>query len=212
MPVIARALAVVVVVSCGCYSFTTAGRARTVMRGELELFAAPGVSGIAVANADPNVRPRASFGARYGATDRLELGARVGDSGGSIAARVQLVRAPQGSTGFDLLVAPGLQYTLTDKLAFELPVVAGLALPSGDEVIASARFADQLRFGVAGLGHPAQFAFVGASVGYARQVSRRVAIVPEVGVLANVYSEPGFGSLTSGGPALEAVVAILWDR
>ena len=81
-------------VVAGCYSFTVACRARTVTRGHLELFAAPGVSGIAVVDADPNLRPRLSIGARYGVTDAVELDARVGDSGGSIATRVQLVRAP----------------------------------------------------------------------------------------------------------------------
>jgi hypothetical protein len=196
----------------GCYSFTVAGRARTVARDHLELFAAPGASGIAVVDADPNLRPRLSVGIRYGLTDTLELDARAGDSGGSIGTRVQLVRAPSGHIGLDLLVAPGLQYTIPDKLAIELPIVAGLALPSGDEIIFAPRVADQFRFGVAGIGHPAQFTFVGASVGYAWQLRRCVALVPEVGVLENVYSEPGFGSLTSAGPALEAIVAVLWDR
>jgi hypothetical protein len=197
----------------GCYSFTVAGRARTVARGHLELFAAPGASGIAVSDgADPNLRPRLSVGVRYGATDSLELDARAGDSGGSLATRVQLLRAPDGQLGLDLLVAPGLQYTIPDKLAIELPIVAGLALPNGDEVILAPRVADQFRFGVAGLGHPAQFTFVGASVGYAWQFRPHVALVPELGVLENVYSEPGFGSLTSAGPALEAIVAVLWDR
>jgi hypothetical protein len=197
----------------GCYSFTVAGRARTVSRHHLELFAAPGVSGIAVGDgADPNVRPRLSVGARYGVSDDVELDARAGDSGGSVATRVQLVRAPDGALGLDLLVAPGLQYTIPDKLALELPIVAGLALPNGDELIVAPRVADQFRFGVAGLGHPAQFTFVGASLGYAWQLRPHVALVPEVGVLENVYSEPGFSSFTSAGPALEAIVAVLWDR
>ena len=211
VPVIARVGALALALT-GCYSFTVAGRARTVARHHLELFAAPGASGVAVLHASADLNARISVGGRYGVTDSVDVDARAGDSGATLGARIQLVRAPSDRIGLDLLVAPDVQYTLTDKLALELPIVGGLALPSGDEVIFAPRFADQFRFGVAGLGHPAQFAFVGASIGYAWQVRRCVALVPEVGVVENVYSEPGFGSLTSAGPALEAIVAVLWDR
>jgi hypothetical protein len=193
----------------GCYSFTVAGRARTVDRGHLELFAAPGLSGIAVVHADTDINARITVGARYGASDSFELEARAGDSGAAIASRIQLVRAPRDRVAFELLVAPGLQYTLTNKLAFELPVVAGLALPSGDELVFAPRFVEQLELG---LGHPAQFAFAGASIGYAWQVRAHVAVMPELGVLENVYSTPGFASFTAGGLGLEATVALLWDR
>jgi len=195
----------------GCYSFTVAGRARTVDRGRLELFAAPGLSGIAVVHGDDDINARISVGARYGATNSLELEARAGDSGASIATRIQLVRARRDRIAFELLVAPGVQYTLTNKLALELPLVAGLALPSGDELVFAPRFVEQLELGLAGLGHPAQFAFAGASIGYAWQMRAHVAVMPELGVLENIYSTPGFASFTAGGPALEATVALLWD-
>jgi hypothetical protein len=193
----------------GCYSFTVAGRARTVDRGHLELFAAPGLSGIAVAHADTDINARITVGARYGATESLDLSASAGDSGASIATRVQLVRAPRDRIAFELLVAPGLQYTLTNKLAFELPVVAGLALPNGDELVLAPRFVEQLELG---LGHPVQFVFAGASIGYAWQLRAHVAVMPELGVLGNIYSTPGYASFTAGGPGLEATVALLWDR
>src|SRR5205814_230591 len=106
----------------GCYSSLVVGRARTVPRGRFEILAAPGVTGTAVLGADPNVRPAIELGVRYGATERMDVGLRAGDAGVSAALRVQLVRAAR-APGLDVMLAPGLAYTFTDKLAVELPCV-----------------------------------------------------------------------------------------
>jgi hypothetical protein len=196
----------------GCYPFTVVGRAHTVEAGHLELLAAPGASGIAVADADQNLKPRIEVGARYGVSDRLDLGLRVGDSGALATARFQLLRAPSNGLGGEALIAPGIAYTFNDKLSFELPVLFGLTLHNGHELVLAPRVVEMLDFGEAGIGHPAQFVFVGGSVAFVWQVWSRVALVPELGVLVNVYSEPGFSTFTAAGPALQAALGVLWDR
>jgi len=190
---------------CGCYSFTALGRARTVERHRVEVLVATGLTGTATLDGDANVRPSFEVGARYGLTDRVDLGARVGDYGGSLTARFQVHRSP------DVLVAPGLAYTLTDKLALELPVLFGFDVKGGHQIVLAPRAVYQLRFGVADLDHPAQFFFLGASAGFVWRITRHVALMPEVGFLAGVYSEPGFTSFTGAGPALQGALAVLWD-
>jgi len=190
-------------VMTGCYSFTTLGRARTVDDGKLELIAAPGVTATLGAAGDPNVRPAIEVGARYGVASNVDVGARVSSSGATATTRVQLVRRAR----LEALVAPGIAYTLTDKLAFELPVVVGINV-GDDQIVFAPRVVYQLR---TGLPHPLQFVFVGGSVGYVWQLTARFALMPELGVLTAVFAEPGYGTFTEAGPALQAALTLLWD-
>ena len=195
----------------GCYSFTVLGRARTVPRGRFEALVASGATGTGTTNGDANIRPSIEAGARYGLTDRLDVGVRIGDYGGSLATRIQILRSPSTERGVDLLVAPGVAYTLTDKLALEVPCLFGINIHGGHQIVFAPRVVYQMRFGVGDLNHPAQFVFVGASAGFVLQISKHVALMPEIGMLTAIYSEPGFTSFTQAGPALQGALAVLWD-
>ncbi len=209
VPVIERALGAALVLGCaGCMSFTTLGRARTVERKRVELFAAPELRATATLDGDPTVRPAGEIGVRYGVADRVDVGARVGESGGSVTTRVQLVRSASRRSGVDLLIAPGVAYTLTDKLALELPLAIGFNLPGENQIVLAPRAVYQMRFGVGGLDHPAQFVFVGLSAGFVWQLAKHVALAPEIAVLEGVYSEPGFTSFTQAGPALQGALGV----
>lgn len=194
---------VILALAPGCYSFTALGRARTVERARTELIVAPGVTGTLGVEGDPNVRPALEIGARHGIADAVDVGLRVSSSGATASTRVQLVRAAR----LEALVAPGIAYTLTDKLALELPVVLGWNV-GDDQIIVAPRAVYQLR---TGLPRPLQFAFVGASLGYVWQVTPRIALMPELAVLATVFAEPGYGTFTTAGPAVQGALAILWD-
>ena len=191
---------------------TVVGRAHTVEPGHLELFAAPGASGVAVVNADQNLKPRIEVGARYGVGERIDLGVRLSESGALGSARFQVLRAPPGMFGIEVLAAPGVAYTYADKLSFELPVLIGMNLVGGNQLVVAPRVVEVLDFGEANLGHPAQFVFIGASVGFVWQHWMHVALMPELGLLVNVYSEPGFSTFTAAGPALQLAFGVLWDR
>jgi hypothetical protein len=188
------------------------GRAHTVEPGHFELLAAAGAGGVAVVDAAQNVEPRFEVGARYGLSDRTDLGLRVSDSGALLTARFQVLRAPTGTLGIEILAAPGLAYTYPEKLSFELPVLVGLPLRGGNELVFAPRVVEMLDFGDGDLGHPAQFVFVGGSLAFVWQLWTHVALVPELGLLVNVYSEPGFSTFTAAGPALQLAVGVLWDR
>jgi hypothetical protein len=184
----------------GCYSFTTLGRAHTVEQGKVELVAAPGVTGSLAVAGDPNVRPAIEVVGRYGLRDGIDAGLRVASSGVTGSLRVQLLRGSR----IEALVAPGVAYTLFDKLALELPVAIGIATRGDDQIVIAPRVVYQVRY-------PQQFGFAGASLAYVWQLSRHVAVIPEVALLTTVYAEPGYGTFTTAGPATQAAIAIVWD-
>ena len=196
----------------GCYSFTVMGRAHTVAPGHLELLAAAGAGGVAVIDASQNVEPRFEIGARYGVASFADVGLVVDESGAVANVRLQALRAPPGTLGFEVLAAPGVSYTYPEKLSVEFPVLLGLSFRSGNELVLAPRVVELLDFGDGDIGQPAEFVFVGGSIEYVWQLWKRVALVPELGVLFNVYSEPGFSTFTAAGPALQVAVGVLWDR
>jgi hypothetical protein len=201
----------------GCYAFPTMGRARTVGRGELELWVAPealviATPGSAMQQGGGSIRPLVETGARYGVTDRVDLDARVGTFGISAGARAQLVRAPTPECGIDVAIAPALALTLPDKPSLELPVLVGWNLRGRHQIIASARVVYQQHYGVGGVSGPVSFAYAGGSIGFAWQVWRHVALVPELAVLTQVYAPAGFTSELPNAIGIQAGIGLLWDR
>jgi hypothetical protein len=59
---------------------------------------------------------------------------------------------------------------------------------------------------------PVTYAYVGGSIGFAWQVTRRIALVPELAVLTQVYAPAGFTSELPNALGMQAGVGILWDR
>src|SRR4051794_21971765 len=93
----------------GCSSITSLQRARALGSGHFELGLDPGVvvtsgnvalheSGLAP------VAPRADVVARFGVSDRLDLGVRAGTSGAELQSKVELTRP--GAGPLHLAVAP----------------------------------------------------------------------------------------------------------
>jgi hypothetical protein len=179
-------------------------------RGHLEVWGAPEALVVATPGGDGqesggSVRPMVEAGVRYGVTERIEVDGHVGTFGIAAGTRVQLVRSR-----FDLLVAPALVYTLLDKPALELPVVAGWNL-GRHQLIASARVVYQQHWGVGGVSGPVHFAYVGGSLGFAYQVSEHFALVPELALLTELYAQPGFTSELPNAIGIQAGIGILWD-
>jgi hypothetical protein len=167
----------------GCYSFSSLGRARTVGKHHVEVFGAPELLAVPGGKSIAG-RPVTELGARVGVTDRLDVAARVTTLGVGAAAEIQVVH--------DVLVAPGVQVTSPDKLAFELPVRFGIDLGK-NQLILAPRLAYQLRFGVPVVGTTA-YLFGGASVGFAWRLGKRFTFLPEVAFLGQLWATPGFSS------------------
>ena len=210
-----RAAALLVV--AGCYSYPTMARARIERPGHVELWVAPEAAIVATPGGDgkeagASSRPVVEGGVRYGLSDHFELDARAGTFGLGAGARIQLLRAPTPSSGIDIALAPAIEYTLPDKPAIELPVQLGINLRDRDQLVLAARVVYQQHYGVGGVSGPVSFAYAGASIGYAWQVTRCVALMPEVSLLTQIYAEPGFTSSLPDAIGIEAGLGVLWDH
>ena len=204
-----RALLLTLLLTTGCYSFSTLGRARTVQEGRIEVWGAPEALVVAT-DTGGSVRPVGEVGVRYGATREVELDARITTAGFTLGPRVQLVRAPDPRDGFDVLVAPALAYTAQDKLALEVPLLFGINLGEHQIVIAP-RLVYQMRLGATGVPGPISFLYAGGSIGVAIQLDAHVALMPEVALLGQIYSDPGFTSNVASALGLQASLGLIVD-
>jgi hypothetical protein len=217
LPLIARiTIAIALALAAGCYSFPTMGRARTVGRGDVELWIVPDALVVVTAGGKGQelgaaTRPILAGGVRYGAADRIDLDARAWTAGFSAGPRIQLARSPTPDCGVDVAVAPALALTFPDKPSLELPVLVGWNLPGRHQLVASARVVYQQRYGVGGVNGPIGFAYAGGSIGFVWQVARRFALVPEVAMLAQLYAPPGFASELPDAVAIQTGLGVIWD-
>jgi hypothetical protein len=192
----------------GCYSFSTLGRARVLERGRVELFGAPALLAVP-SNNGAFLRPVADVGVRYGLEENVELDARVTTLGLTAGPRIQLRRA-EGGGGIDVLLAPAVAFTYPQKVAIELPIVAGWNARGEDQLIVAPRMVYQARLDVPGA-PPASFLLAGASVGYAWKISPRWTLMPEVALLTQLYAQPGFSSDVANTAGVQASIGVLFD-
>jgi len=195
---------------CGCYSFSTLGRARIVEPHQIEIFGAPAAL-IQAVSTGAAIRPGGDLGVRYGLDERWELDGRLTTLGATVGPRIQLFRSASPNSGFDLLIAPALAYTYPDKFALEVPLVLGWNVGKGDQIVVAPRLVYQARFSDDGVSYPLSYAFAGGSVGFAWKVSRHFTLLPEVSFLTQLYSQPGFSSNLEGTLGIQASAGVLFD-
>lgn len=202
-----RRLLLFVPLLTGCYSFTTIGRAHTIGKGHVEAFAAPEAL-VVPAPGGVAVRPVGEIGARVGVTDNVDLEGRVTSLGGSIATHIQ-IRRDREPGSWEAMLAPGIAYTATDKLAFELPIVFGVNVDKrDDQLVIAPRLAYQLRFGSPQV---TSYFFTGLSLGFAWRIVRHFTFMPEASLLTQLYSPPGYTSNVASTAAFQLAAAVLVD-
>jgi hypothetical protein len=140
-PRAAAALALLSVLLTGCPSLLTMGPARTVPRGSTQEWIALGAYRTVLVSRSTSGDERSTewmplvdAGARYGLTDRIDLGVRAGLGGLSVGPRFQLLRSPSTDTGVDLLLEPSVGVTgalPTERGGIVTGVYGALALPLG---------------------------------------------------------------------------------
>lgn len=194
----------------GCYSFTTLGRARTVAAKHVEVFGAPEAL-IVTSGSGASVRPVADVGVRYGATDDVELDARLTTFGLTLGPRVQLVRSASPDSGVDLLLAPAIAWTYPDKLALEVPVAFGWNVGNGHQLVVAPRLVYQMRLDLVAGTPPTSFVYLGASVGFVLRIDSHVALLPELALLGQLYADSGTASNIAGGLGLLGAIGLLVD-
>lgn len=194
---------------CGCYSYSTLGRARIIAKGRFQAFAAPEALGIA-SRSGGSIRPTVEAGLRYGLTDRVELGGKLSVLGVTLGPRVQLLRSREPSSGFDLAIAPAVAYTFADKLALEAPLLAGVNL-GPHQIVVAPRLVYQMQLDVPGQEGPVSFLYAGASFGAALRVTERFTFLPEVSLLGEVHEDPGFSSNLARAAGIQGALGLLFD-
>lgn len=168
----------------GCASITSGQRAETLGKGRYEL--AVETSYRAAIEPDTVVGfPLFAVGGRLGATDRIDVGARISSAGAGASSRIALRR---GRT-LSLAVAPSIDLVHArdqgigfDTVESALPLLASYRLSDGLELLASPRLHSSMlrvQWNEASTIHTLG---VGTGIGAAFRVERAW-IIPELGLL-----------------------------
>ncbi len=188
---------------CSVSSFTTA---RTVPKGESRFFVAPSMLSVAVSG-EPQRIPFVEIGTRYGLTDRVDVGARIG-LGLQLDAKVRLAGAATLTDGgFTISLAPGIGYigglsgTPTgadgDDLHFfgaTIPVLMDYRFTETLTVTLGPRLVYLLQTVESTDGVATNIFGAGATLAVRWQALPGLALVPEVG-----FTTPFFSALTGVG-------------
>lgn len=181
-------LAGALVALAGCPSISTMGTARTIPEGTYQYYVAPGVSSLgdfSVGDEGAPVSdrlPGLEMGARYGVSDRVEVGGKIFPVGYEVSSKIQVLRSRSADRGLDLAVAPALSLYPWSKGAFgwaHLSVPVGFNAGGGNQLVLSPRGSALLVKSKDGTG---KVFFAGASMGFAFRVGG-IRMLPELSAL-----------------------------
>lgn len=210
----------------GCASTSTMGLARTLNKGAVQGWVAPSGGAVITTGSGGGVAayPMVEGGVRFGITDNIEFGTRLGFSGIAVDGKFALLRPLGTDFGFNLSLNPQVQVVgfgagnvFLAALSFHLPVLMGFDF-FGHELVLGPKIIDQVIFGgsgnnMNGTSNSAalNLVYVGGSLGFAIRVAGAFRIMPEVSVAAPVIgSGGGQTSAFFGGLIFQAGVGFLF--
>ncbi|WNG53949.1 hypothetical protein F0U59_03430 [Archangium gephyra] len=167
----------------GCAS---TGMARTLDPGHFQFSISP--SAQAVLNGRGSIGsdvpvPQLELGARYGVTERLDVGARVYFPGAEADVRFGLLRAPSLRSGVDVTLAPSVNYvaflSTNTQWTVSLPLLVGLNF-NGSQLTLGPRVSYILP---SASGDSGNTFLVGTSVGYSVPLNPSTRFTTELAVL-----------------------------
>lgn len=213
-----RALAAVVTAMVsGCASITAVQTADTIGRGNLQWGIETGIQGTSPRDGDTGFAwPRIDVAARYGLTERLDVGARIGQSVLEVNSKFLFTSPEDPHVALSLLPSAGGLVMIDSKtderfgtFSFALPVLFGIKLGPNELVVAPR--AQYLVFLVS---KPVHAVLAGGSVGFAIRVSPNFIVMPELGftlpVLPRVPPEMArFVRAYANGPLFQFTVGLL---
>ena len=175
----------------GCSSFTTYKHATPLGAGKSKVSVAPQMSTVAGEHGATLPYPELAFAMRRGITDRLDVGGSVamlplGDAFSSIAfegsVQHQVYRSPSGRYELALGAGAGYRATATTGAVFEtvhasVPLILGVNL--GRHQLVLSPYGSWQRWYSEGTS-PVDVPALGTSVGFYWQITRRVALHPEL--------------------------------
>ncbi|MBN1204133.1 MAG: hypothetical protein JXB05_04320 [Myxococcaceae bacterium] len=200
--------AVMSLLATGCASISHVQTADTLGQGNFQFALEPGAMGVAsLADQDAKPIPHVDLAMRYGVTDRLDLGVRVGSSMVELQGKV-LLTAPD-DPDMAVSLAPSVMSMLLrlaglDDLTYTnlaLPVLVGFKMDGGSELVLGPRVT-LTRFTTSAEDGSANIISAGGSLGYALRVAEGLRVMPEVGILfplVGVADTSSTGSTVSAG-------------
>jgi hypothetical protein len=219
--------AVVTVAASGCLSLTTFQTADTNGRGKLQMALEGSSTGITTPSGSVSI-PTSNVAARYGVTDNVDIGARVGTVGGELMAKVRLSGAPGQ---LSLALAPsvgGISLGGASLLSAQLPVLVGVPLGQHQLVLspkvhiyrASAIGDTTSENGTTQVTASASLISAGTGVALALKLGESLRIVPELSVIYPLMvtgsasdgstTETGSGMVNANGAIYQAGIGLLF--
>ena len=209
----------------GCPSFLSTSSARTLDQGKYQLYWVPKLtyaSTVGPAGTGHRVFPGTELGARYGLTDRLELGGRSWAGGFGFDSKLGLVKSPAGEGGLDLSVGAKLGYVFGGEYAREdwldihsphsllvtVPLLASVTSESGHFIVLGPRVVDRFYFG-GGLEAPRNALYAGTSAGFGIKITvanRPVWLMPEAVVLSPIGRLPELEAIGGRGVIVQGAI------
>jgi hypothetical protein len=220
-------LLVVLFFSAGCPSFSTMGTARTLPKSSFQVFVAPEVVvardwAIGSEEVEGTVTwAQFELGARYGITDSVELDAKLWELGFELGTKIQLYRSDSEDSGIDVAIEPGAGYltygasagesdATIGSLSLYLPVLLGVNVGGGSQIVLAPKVVDQIFFG-SGSSSTVNALWGGGSLGFAWKLGERFRIMPEVSVVYPLSTSIGNSSdVAFKGMVLQGGIGLLF--
>jgi hypothetical protein len=181
----------------GCPSISTMGTARTIPEGTYQYYAGLGYGVLQDFAVNDEGKPESvrvpslELGARYGVSDRLEVGGKIFPVGAEVGAKYQVMRSASLERGFDLAVAPALSVYPWSKGVVgwaHLAIPIGFNVGGGSQLVLAPRVSELLITSKVGTGN---VTWAGASMGFAFKVGKSgsLRVMPEVSAIIPVSAK-----------------------
>ena len=193
----------------GCAAVGSVQMSDTVGKGNLQVGLEPGLQARATGRVD--VYPHFDAALRYGVSDTVDLGARLGMSmvefqskflltaQGNPSLAISLAPAVAAThQGFNLLFAQGQSTASAGDIVLNvaLPLLVGVKLKGGSEVVLGPRLQNFFLLPAQGGSSPGALPFayvlgVGGTLGFAARLSDNFVLLPEFGLVYPVFNSAG---------------------
>lgn len=199
---------VILFVATGCASLNAAQTANTLGKGGLQFGLEPAVEALSGSNGlSSTYVPRVDLALRYGITDTIDIGGKVGSSLFEVNAKFQFT--DPRNKGLVLSLAPSLGGIVfgsagntAGAFTVKVPLLIGFGVGDGNQVVLGPNIQDIIvegsnSDGTSGIAN--EFG-LGASVGFVFKAGEGFRLMPEVGILVPlVGTSASNGSSTSAG-------------
>lgn len=187
----------------GCPMIGSVETAQTNGEGNFQFAVEPNVWGSA-GEGGTIFLPGFNIAGRYGVSDRVDIGARIGSTLGEITAKVMFTDPEADGVRFALApavsgIAAGGGGAAAGFFNFKVPLLIGIPVGEYSEFTLGPRLHDMIILGGGG-GDSAvlNVVFVGTSVGIAAALSPKVRILPELAVEYPIIASAGTSSGSGG--------------